>query len=75
MTVSLGGFDSSYYAGLNLVIIGVNLLMPWRAYHTALNAVIIFAMYIGFNLIAGHHYSVALLMNNLFSFSPRRSSR
>lgn len=66
MTVSLGGFDSSYYAGLNLVIIGVNLLMPWRAIHTALNTLIIVAMYIGFNLMAGHTYSVPILTNNLF---------
>src|SRR5690606_10877773 len=29
MSVLLGGFDSAYYAGLNLVIIGVNLLLPW----------------------------------------------
>ena len=30
MTVDLGGFNAPYYAGLNLVIIGVNLLLPWR---------------------------------------------
>src|SRR5512133_4051304 len=29
MTVDLGGFDSHYYAGLNLVIAGVNLFLPW----------------------------------------------
>ena len=46
MTVYLGGFDSSYYAGLNLVIIGVNLLMPWRAIHSAVNALIILVMYV-----------------------------
>ncbi len=66
MTVALGGFDSSYYAGLNLVIIGVNLLMPWRAVHTAVNALIILVMYVGFNLIAGHTYLTAILINNLF---------
>ncbi len=37
MTIDLGGFDSSYYAGLNLVIIGVNLLLPWRAVHSTSN--------------------------------------
>ncbi|MDP2338587.1 MAG: LacI family transcriptional regulator, partial [Bacteroidota bacterium] len=34
MTMDLGGFSSSYYAGLNLVLIAVNLLMPWREKHT-----------------------------------------
>lgn len=47
MTVDLGGFNSSYYAGLNLVVIGVNLLMPWKAKHTALNCLLILAMYTG----------------------------
>ena len=51
MTVSLGGFDSSYYAGLNLVIIGVNLLMPWRVIHSAVNAALILGMYIVFNVV------------------------
>jgi serine phosphatase RsbU (regulator of sigma subunit) len=66
MTVSLGGFDSSYYAGLNLVIIGVNLLMPWRATHSAVNAALILVMYVVFNLIARLPFSTALLTNNLF---------
>ena len=39
MTVDLGGFNSSYYAGLNLVIIAVNLLLPWKAIHSAINSI------------------------------------
>ncbi|MGA2763883.1 MAG: ATP-binding protein [Spirochaetia bacterium] len=66
MTTSLGGFSSSYYAGLNLVVIGVNLLMPWRAYHTAINALLIFLMYISFNVIAPRPTDTAVLLNNLF---------
>jgi phosphoserine phosphatase RsbU/P len=66
MTTYLGGFNSSYYAGLNLVIIGVNLLMPWRAEHSALNTGIIVLMYIVFNLIAGGAVSVAQAANNVF---------
>ena len=66
MTVYLGGFDSSYYAGLNLVIIGVNLLMPWRAGHSAVNAGLILVMYVGFNLLARLPFATAPLMNNLF---------
>lgn len=66
MTVDLGGFNSSYYAGLNLVIIGVNLLLPWRAFHSAINSLIIIFMYVAFNIIAGQPYSANILANNLF---------
>ena len=69
MTVDLGGFNSSYYAGLNLVMIGVNLLLPWRALHSAINSFIIIAMYIIFNIMAGLDYSVPVLTNNLFFLS------
>jgi sigma-B regulation protein RsbU (phosphoserine phosphatase) len=66
MTVDLGGFTSSYYAGLNLVIIGVNLLLPWRAIHSAVNSLIIITMYIAFNIMAGSQYVSSILVNNLF---------
>lgn len=66
MTVDLGGFDSSYYAGLNLVIMGVNLWVPWKALHSAVNSIIIISMYIFFNVIAGHDYGHSILINNLF---------
>jgi sigma-B regulation protein RsbU (phosphoserine phosphatase) len=69
MTVDLGGFNSSYYAGLNLVIIGVNLLLPWRALHSAINSLIIIAMYVIFNIMAGLDYSAPVLTNNLFFLS------
>ncbi len=65
MTNNLGGFDSSYYAGLNLVIIGVNLLMPWKAYHTGINSLIILLMYISINLLSPHVFSTHYLINNL----------
>jgi phosphoserine phosphatase RsbU/P len=66
MTVDLGGFNSSYYAGLNLVMIGVNLLLPWKALHSAINSLIIISMYVIFNIMAGLDYSVSVLTNNLF---------
>jgi HPt (histidine-containing phosphotransfer) domain-containing protein len=66
MTRDLGGFASTYYAGLNLVVIGVNLLMPWRGYHTALNAAIILLLYLGFNLYPGRPVNTAVAANNLF---------
>ncbi len=66
MTVDLGGFNSTYYAGLTLVVIGVNLLMPWRATHTAFNAILIMGMYVAFNMIAGKPFDQTRLTNNLF---------
>ena len=36
MTMHLGGFDSRYYAGLNLIIIAVSLFLPWHAIHSAI---------------------------------------
>jgi len=69
MTNDLGGFNSSYYAGLNLVIIGVNLLLPWKAVHSGLNSVIIIFMYVFLNLYSGKPYLTDVLINNLFFLS------
>jgi len=65
MTVDLGGFDSSYYAGLNLVIMA-NLLLPWRATHAFANSMTTLLMYVGANAIWGGDFAVGSLMNNLF---------
>ena len=66
MTVDLGGFNSSYYAGLNLVIIGVNLLLPWKAIHSAANSFIIIFMYLFLNIMSGQSYDFSILTSNLF---------
>jgi sigma-B regulation protein RsbU (phosphoserine phosphatase) len=66
MTVDLGGFNSSYYAGLNLVIIAVNLLLPWGIFHSALNAGITIFIYIFFNLLVLQVFDGRILINNLF---------
>ncbi len=66
MTVDLGGFDSRYYAGLNLVLIAVNLLMPWKAVHAAVNSIIIIGLYITLNLLSAQSYDTYILVNNLF---------
>ncbi len=66
MTVDLGGFNSSYYAGLNLVIIGVNLLLPWEAIHSAVNCSVVVLLYVGLNIAAGKPYDPVILTNNLF---------
>ena len=69
MTRDLGGFLSSYYAGLNLVIIGVNLLLPWRAVHSAINSVIIIFLYLLINSMGINDYESNFLINNLFFLS------
>ncbi|MDH5721081.1 MAG: SpoIIE family protein phosphatase [Spirochaetia bacterium] len=69
MTVELGGFNSSYFQGLNLVIIGVNLLIPWRFMHSAFNGLSIISIYIAFNLMSGIEFDVKILANNLFFMS------
>lgn len=66
MTTDLGGFSSSYYAGLNLVIIGVNLLMPWREIHTFFNTLLIIVMYLLLNLATGSRIMPSVMLNNLF---------
>jgi len=66
MTVNLGGFNSSYYAGLNLVIIAVNILLPWQAVHSAINGTLIVLMYIIANSIWGGPFDQAILVNNLY---------
>ncbi len=66
MTVDLGGFNSPYYAGLILVVIGVNLLLPWGAFHSALNGFIILFIYIGLNMIHPEPFTQTNLINNLF---------
>lgn len=66
MIVHLGGFESGYYPGLIMVIIGVNLLMPWRATHTAANCILILLMYVGFNLLFTDSSNGIAAANNLF---------
>ncbi|MFH0974893.1 MAG: SpoIIE family protein phosphatase [Spirochaetota bacterium] len=66
MTVDLGGFDSSYYAGMNLVIIGVNLLLPWEPIHSAINGTMMIALYVILNVIASQEFALTNLVNNLF---------
>ncbi len=66
MTVDLGGFDSRYYAGINLVIIAVNLMLPWETIHSAINGFMLVGVYILLNLIDYHNFDTTNLINNLF---------
>lgn len=69
MTMDLGGFDSSYYAGLNLVIIAVNLLLPWKAFHSALNGTLTILMYLIINFLFGGNFQIKTLIGNLYFMS------
>jgi phosphoserine phosphatase RsbU/P len=69
MTVHLGGFDSEYYAGLNLVIIGVNLLLPWGVIHSGINSAVVIVLYVSLNAWAGLPFEGRILVNNLFFLS------
>ncbi|MGV7225060.1 MAG: PP2C family protein-serine/threonine phosphatase [Nitrospinales bacterium] len=66
MIIDIGGFNSSYYAGLNLVIIAVNLLLPWSAIHSTINCTMVISLYLGINILAGPDFDSAILFNNLF---------
>lgn len=66
MTVDLGGFDSRYYAGLNLVIATVNLMLPWRPSQTALNGSLVIATYVIANALFGGPFEMVNLLGNLF---------
>jgi phosphoserine phosphatase RsbU/P len=66
MTTDLGGFNYSYYAGLILVIIGINVLMPWRPWHTAIITFSIICLYVTINVIAGLPFTLSNLVNNIF---------
>jgi phosphoserine phosphatase RsbU/P len=65
MTVQLGGFESSYYAGLNLVI-AANLLQPWRSSHAALNSFTTLVIYVLLNALFGGAFQLGWMLNNLF---------
>jgi len=66
MTVDLGGFSSGYYVGLMLVIFPVNVLLPWRSYHAALNGLAAVGLYVVANVVFGREFTAGSLVNNLY---------
>lgn len=64
-TVELGGFDSPYYAGLNLVI-ATNLFLPWRPIHATLTSVGTVLLYVVLGAVFGGQFHGTALANNLF---------
>lgn len=69
MTIDLGGFDTGYYAGINIVIIGVNMMLPWKYYHSVFNGLMMIFIYIIGNIMFPHEYEVRNLINNLYFIS------
>ena len=66
MTVDLGGFESPYYAGLNLVIVGVDVLLPWRPIHSLLNGLAVIATYLFMNGVFGGAFDLPSVVSNLY---------
>lgn len=66
MTTHLGGFESSYYAGLNLVLIAVNFFLPWGALYIGYSGLIVIASYVGMNLVTDLDWNTKSLINNMF---------
>jgi signal transduction histidine kinase len=57
---------SPYYAGFNLVLIGVGLLLPWAYLKTFATVVFILLLYISIYLLGGENRKSEYLANNLF---------
>jgi methyl-accepting chemotaxis protein len=66
MTFYFGGFDSTYYVGLVLVIVAVNLVTPWEYYHSLFNGILTILVYFSINQFWGPSYDIKNLVNNLF---------
>lgn len=66
MTVPMGGYESPYYAGLNLVILGVTLVMPFSLRESALTCGLVYATYFVPNLFVNTINRPDLFLNNNF---------
>jgi serine phosphatase RsbU (regulator of sigma subunit) len=66
MTVDLGGFDARYYAGLNLVIVGVDILLPWHAIHSFVNGFAVLLVYVVLNSVFGGPFDPSNVISNLY---------
>ena len=66
MTVRMGGYESPYYAGLNLVILGVTLVMPFSLRQSALTCLLVYSTYVLPNLFVNTITRPELFLNNNF---------
>ncbi len=65
MTTVTGGAASPYYAGVNLVMVAVALLMPWPPRWALLTCVMLIGCYAGCLVVVGSVGSSAALVSNL----------
>ena len=66
MTMMTGGHASPYYAGVNLVILAVALLMPWHPAWSAVTCGILIGGYVGCAFLAGPITDSRIFASNLF---------
>jgi signal transduction histidine kinase len=66
MAMMTGGHASPYYAGVNLVILTVALVMPWAASWTAVTCAILVGGYVAGAVAAGPITEGRTFVNNLF---------
>ncbi len=67
MIYSTEGVSSTYYAGLNLVIFGFGMVMPWTYLENLWEGILIIAMYVGACLVHPKHLQdLGIFVNNLY---------
>lgn len=66
-TTFTGGFESPYYAAFNLLIVAINLVLPWGLIHTLINTTLLVGLYVGVNLALPQDAppSFAAVLNNM----------
>lgn len=57
---------SPYYAGLNIVLLGVGLILPWTYQENLLAGGMVIAMYLGASFLPGLNYETKYIVNNLY---------
>ncbi len=66
MTHLAGGYESPYYAGINLVLIGFIFIMPLNVHRTAIVCVLVYLSYISPILLRQEIDNFPLFLNNNF---------
>lgn len=66
MTRYLGGYKSTYYAGLNLLFLAMGVLMPWNLIYTIISFLIIYGFYSIPIVLFDRIDDFSILLNNNF---------
>ena len=65
MTEETGGVSSGYYAGMILLVVGMGVLTPQTARHSALIALMMFGAYLSLPLYSAYPFEASLFAQNL----------